>query len=56
MAAITITPTQPRKAMVMATEWGELISALVPNETYASRNTPPAAAIHSMAMAKNMPK
>ena len=56
MAATTTTPRQPRKATVRSIERGALIRTLPPKVTTASLNTPPAAAIHSIASAKNMPK
>ena len=56
IAATTVTPRQPTKATVMAIWRGALISTRPPNDTKASLNTPPAAAIHSMVSAKKARK
>ena len=55
-AAITITPMQPRTATVSSIERGALMKTRLPNDTLASLKTPPAAAIHSIASARNMAK
>jgi hypothetical protein len=56
MAAMTTTPKQPSTVTVRSIERGALMKTLPPKVTVAPLNTPPAAAIHSMASAKNMKK
>jgi hypothetical protein len=55
MAAMTITPSEPRKLVVNMSERGESISWL-PKVTLASLKKPPAAIIHSMASARKPAK
>ena len=56
MAATTTAPKQPSRLHVNASERGALIRNLPPKLMLASLKTPPAAAIHSMARARNMAK
>ncbi len=57
MAAITVSATMPRNAIVCAIAYGELIQTLpLPNDTMAPGITPPAAAAHSIASAKKIVK
>ena len=56
-AAITVRPNIPRNATVWAIAYGELIQILpLPKMMLALAMAPPAAAVHSMAIAKNATK
>ena len=57
IAAITMTPNMPRIGDRLVSAYGELTATLpLPNETLASLNRPPAAAIQSSASAKKTRK
>ena len=57
IAAITVTPKMPSTAIVCASANGELTATLpLPKEILASLNSPPAAAIQSVAIAKKTMK
>ena len=57
MAAITVVPKMPSTLVVMASANGEFTATLpLPKEMLAPWNRPPAAAIQSIASAKNTMK
>ena len=56
MAAMTITPIEPRKLAVSISERGASTNSRPPKLTLACLKTPPSAAVHSMASSRNMAK